>query len=263
MRAISSTNLHLRTKNIYVANDDIRDTGYTYVMPNNILKKFITISDLRTQIAGYMYGVSPEDNSMVKEIRCIVMVPQLGTHQGVQLPTQLPQHEHLDDLEPLGWIHTQPNELPHLSPQDATMHARTLQANKSWNAETSVIITCSFTPGSCSLAAYRLTPSGYEWGRNNKDTTPNPPGYQGGHYENVQMLLSDHFLGFCMVPDEGSWNYNFQGVKFSAGMEYGLKLDNPLPYYHELHRPRHFLTFSGGDAVDDNAADHEDLSAVS
>jgi pre-mRNA-processing factor 8 len=53
----------------------------------------------------------------VKEIRCIVMPPQWGTHQTVHLPTALPTHEYLADLEPLGWIHTQPNELPQLSPQ--------------------------------------------------------------------------------------------------------------------------------------------------
>lgn len=47
------------------------------------------------QIAGYLYGVSPPDNPQVKEIRCIVMVPQWGTHQTVHLPTQLPQHEYL------------------------------------------------------------------------------------------------------------------------------------------------------------------------
>ena len=40
-------------------------SGYTYVMPKNLLKKFICIADLRTQIAGYMYGVSPPDNPQV------------------------------------------------------------------------------------------------------------------------------------------------------------------------------------------------------
>ena len=34
-------------------------------MPKNVLSKFITIADLRTQIAGYLYGVSPPDNSQV------------------------------------------------------------------------------------------------------------------------------------------------------------------------------------------------------
>jgi len=70
---------------------------------------------------------------------------------------------------------------------------------------------CSFTPGSCSLTAYKLTPSGYEWGRQNKDTGNNPKGYLPSHYEKVQMLLSDRFLGFFMSPAQASWNYNFMG----------------------------------------------------
>jgi len=69
----------------------------------------------------------------------------------------------------------------------------------------------SFTPGSCSLTAYKLTPSGYEWGRQNTDKGNNPKGYMPSHYERVQMLLSDRFLGFFMVPGQGSWNYNFMG----------------------------------------------------
>ena len=65
VRAISAANLHLRVNHIYVNSDDIRETGFTYVLPKNILKKFICIADLRTQITGYLYGVSPPDNKNV------------------------------------------------------------------------------------------------------------------------------------------------------------------------------------------------------
>ena len=75
--------------------------------------------------------------------------------------------------------------------QDVTAHAKMLEANKSWDGERCVVITCSFTPGSCSLTSYKLTPAGYEWGRQNKDTSTNPQGYLPTHYEKVQMLLSD------------------------------------------------------------------------
>lgn len=235
VRAISATNLHLRTNHIYVTSEDTRDTGYTYVLPKNVLKKFICVADLRTQIAGYLYGISPPDNPAVKEIRCIVMPPQLGNHQGVTLPHMLPDHEYLRELEPLGWMHTQPNELPQLAPQDVTTHAAILEANsKAWDMEKAILITCSFTPGSCSLTAYKLTTTGYEWGRKNKDQSSNPQGYAPTHYEKVQMLLSDRFLGFYMVPDVGSWNYNFMGVKHQTNMKYGLKLDNPKEFYHEV-----------------------------
>ena len=135
----------------------------------------------------------------------------------------------------------------------------------------------SFTPGSCSLTAFKLTPSGYEWGRGNRDTGNNPHGYMPSHYEKVQMLLSDRFLGFFMVPAQGSWNYNFMGkrtcmyvcvsvssclssgVRHSANMHYELQLANPKEFYHEVHRPTHFLNFSTLEEVETVSADREDL----
>ena len=139
------------------------------------------------------------------------MVPQLGNHQQVTLPHRLPENEeYLEGLEPLGWLHTQPSELPQLPPQDVIAHARIMNDNVSWDGEKAVIITCSFTPGSCSLTAYKLTSHGYEWGCNNKDVgAANAQGYSPSCYERVQMLLSDRFLGSFMVPDDEIWNYNF------------------------------------------------------
>jgi len=197
----------------------------------------------------------------VKEIRCIVMVPQTGTHQMVDLPNQLPEHEYLEELEPLGWIHTQPNELPQLSPIDITTHAKIMADNESWELDKTCIMTCSFTPGSVSLSAYKLTPGGFEWGRNNKDTkSPNPQGYSPSHYDKVQMLLSDRFLGFFMTPVESSWNFNFIGVKHKASMRYTLQLANPKEFYHEVHRPSHFLQFSKIEEEDGtDGADREDM----
>jgi pre-mRNA-processing factor 8 len=200
----------------------------------------------------------------VKEIRAIVLPPQWGTHQTIQLPNQLPEHEYLKDLEPLGWIHTQPNELAQLAPGDVIAHSKVLADNKSWDGEKAIIITCSFTPGSCSLTAYKVTPAGFEWGKANREQAMNAQGFSPVFYEKVQMLLSDFFLGFFMVPDTGSWNYNFHGVKHSPGMKFGLKLENPKEYYHEIHRPSHFLNFAAFDSSQETIAptttgDREDL----
>lgn len=259
-RSIASTNLHLRTNHIYVNSDDIRDTGLTYVLAKNVLHKFIVIADLRTQICGLMYGTSPADNDQVKEIRAIVLPPQLGTHQSVTIPTSCPTHDYLEDLEPLGWIHTQPNEMPQLSAQDISFHSKIMSENESWTGDKTITITCSFTPGSCSLTAYKLTPAGYEWGRQNKELGPNPPGYAPTHYEKVQMLLSDRFMGFYMVPEETSWNFNFMGVKHNTSMKYDLELGNPKEFYHEMHRKTHFLNFTAMEAPEDEPeADHPDV----
>ena len=73
----------------------------------------------------------------------------------------------------------------------------------------------------------------------------NPAGYLPSHYEKVQMLLSDRFLGFFMVPEgEGVWNYNFMGAKHRPDMKYSLTIETPKEFYHEVHRPNHFLNFS-------------------
>ena len=45
-RAISATNLYMRAKHIYVTKVDMDESGYTYMFPKNILKKFISIGDL-------------------------------------------------------------------------------------------------------------------------------------------------------------------------------------------------------------------------
>jgi len=260
VRAISATNLHLRTNHIYVTSDDVKDTGYTYVFPQNILKKFITIADLRTQIGGYLYGVSPPDHPMIKEIRAIVMVPQVGSPQGVTFPSALPEHDYLKDYEPLGWIHTQNNEPKQLLPTDVIAHSKILADNKSWDGDKCVAVTCSFTPGSCTLTAYKLTPQGFEWGKSQRDQTNNNfSNYSTQFFEKTQMLLSDAILGFFMVPDVGSWNYNFMGIKHAANMLYGLKLEAPKEFYHDSHRSGHFVTFSSMDNEFDQSNDREDL----
>ncbi|RHZ47197.1 hypothetical protein Glove_587g9 [Diversispora epigaea] len=259
VRAISSTNLHLRTNHIYVNAEDIRDTGYTYVLPKNLLKRFIQIADLRTQIAAYMYGISPRDNTQVKEIRALVIVPQYGTHQSVHLPNMMPEHEYIKDFEPLGLIVTQPFETAQLSPSILCLHAKIVAENKNWDGDKTVTMTVSFTPGSCSLTSYKLNPAGFEWARNNKDTSVNPPGYLPTFSDRVQMLLSDRFMGFFMVPENDIWNYSFMGPSHGANMKYNIKLDVPKEFYHELHRPQHFLNFSSME--EDIEADREDAFA--
>ena len=256
VRAISAANLHLRVDHVYVSSDDVRESGFTYVLPKNLLRRFVCIADLRTEIAAYLYGVSPPENPLVKEVRCIVVPPQCGTAAHVTLPQQLPSHELLRDLEPLGWMHTQPNETAQLAPRDVVTQARLVADHPdAWDGERVALVTVSFTPGSCSLAAYRVTAQGCEWGRTQAldgggaaavATNSAYAGYQPAvHTEKVPLLLSDRFLGFYLVPDAGPWNYNFMGTRFSPSMVYGLQLDVPKEFYDESHRPIHFLNWAG------------------
>jgi len=247
-RAIASSNLRTRANNIYISSEDVQEEDhFTYIMPKNILKRFITIADLRVQVAGYLYGASPPDNDQVKEIRTIVMVPQVGSTRDVQLPHTLPEHEYLSKLEPLGIIHTvSGNEPRYMSAADVTTHAKLMNTHDSWDKKT-VTMSVSFTPGSVSLSAWALTPDGYKWGVENRDmSSDQPAGFSTNFGEKCQLLLSDKIKGYFLVPEDNVWNYSFIGAVFEgiAKRALDVKIDTPARYYDDLHRPVHFQSFA-------------------
>ncbi|WOO77065.1 Pre-mRNA-processing-splicing factor 8 [Vanrija pseudolonga] len=255
VRAISATNLPLRVNHLYVGNDDVnQDGGFTFVMPKNILRTFIVSADLRTQVVGYLYGSSPPDNKSVKEIKAIAWIPQRGTANSVELPAALPKHEFLlKDMEPLGWIKTQSQELNHLAPADLTTQAKIMAANPEWGPN-SICVTCAFTPGSVSLNAWEITVAGFEWGRKNEDVTGAHAGFNPSMAERVQLLLSDRILGSTLVPDGGVWNYGVGLTQsWSDKIVPSLTLDTPEKFWSPVHRPAAFLNFAameGDDAAD-------------
>ncbi|WRT66224.1 pre-mRNA-processing-splicing factor 8 [Kwoniella shivajii] len=256
VRAISATNLPLRVNHIFVGNDDVRDDAgsFTYVIPKNVLKTFIVNGDLRTQVVAYLYGTSPPDNPQVKEIKAVAWVPQRGSNNGVELPAALPKHDFLlKDLEPLGWIKTQSQELNHLSPADVTTQAKIMANHSEWGPQ-SICVTCAFTPGSVSLNAWELTVAGFEWGRKNQDVTGQNPGFNPAMANRVQLLLSDRILGMTLVPEGGVWNYGVGLTQsWSDKLPFSMTLDKPESFWAPCHRPNAFLNFAsmeGDDAAD-------------
>lgn len=261
IRALSSANLPLRTQHIYVSNDEAKeDAGaLTYVMPKNVLKTFIVNSDLRTQVAGLLYGLSPPDAPAVKEIKAIVWVPQRGTQTSVDLPVDLPQHDYvLKNLEPLGWIHTQAQDLPHMAPVDLVTHSRMMANHPEWTAST-ICVTAAFTPGSVSLTAYQPTVGGFDWGRKANPTevvAGNIGGFQPSMADKVQLLLSDRILGATLTPLSRAWNYGLSlSAQWSPNLKYALTLDRPAAFWDEVHRPQNFLSF----AVNEGEGDMADI----
>ena len=51
----------------------------------------------------------------------------------------------------------------------------------------------------------------------------------------------------------------FSGVRHDPNMKYDLQLANPKEFYHEVHRPSHFLNFSAMEDAENVGADREDL----
>lgn len=258
-RAIAANNLHLRAKNIYVSSEEFVDdeNSFTYILPKNILQKLIQISDLRIQVGAFLYGKSPTDHVGVKEIKCIAIVPQLGNVNSIQFPNTLPdQVGYLKDLELLGWVHTQSQEFSYMTSFDITTQSRFFDEYK----PNFVTMTVAYTPGSVTVSSFEITKEGFDWGRTNNDMmSETPSGFSKDYAKKNQLIMSDKIAGTFMVPDDDIWNYFFMGAIFNAAELYDLKLDIPLTFYDELHRPIHFSNFTHIEAGNEEEANQEDV----
>ncbi|KAH9262817.1 hypothetical protein BASA82_000168 [Batrachochytrium salamandrivorans] len=130
IRAIASSSLHLRTKQIYVSDAEEEEEGdggeadWVLVLPKNVLKTFVCASDLRTRVGVYMFGKAPEHAPQVREVKCLVYVPQRGSHVDVEFVSKLPDHASLKGLEFLGVLRSQAQELVRLGPCDVQRQAQ-------------------------------------------------------------------------------------------------------------------------------------------
>jgi pre-mRNA-processing factor 8 len=104
IRAISATNIPLRLQHVYVTNDDVKDDLPTFVLAKNIMKSFVCAADLRTPVAGYLFGTVAADNSRVIEVKAVAVVPQRASQRSVELVNDLPTHPLLADLKIVGII---------------------------------------------------------------------------------------------------------------------------------------------------------------
>ena len=292
-RAISATTLHLRTANLYVAPPDAKlpsassslsgtTTTTTIVLPRNLLKRMVAISDSRIQTLAFAFGVVRPQGG-VREIRALVLVPQLGTPTGVHIPDALPDRQErcLEGLVPLGLVHTQATETRALAPQDAVQLVRCDVATTGgggYFVEEPVVLTLSITPGSCSLAAYGLQEAGRSWAQGHVGAAMHNPAvlaqlaasFVGPDMtRRQQLILTDKFHGFFLTPTlrstldptsgslggpssglslsvtsvPGFWNYYFVATHHNAKLTYSLALDVPAEFFAEMHRPQHFLNF--------------------
>ncbi|EEA07181.1 Mov34/MPN/PAD-1 family protein [Cryptosporidium muris RN66] len=277
-RSLAATTLNLRSNHIYIAADNIGnkysfegDVLLTYILPKNLLKTFICISDLRTQIGALLFGKTPNKNKadieldinmdnelIVKEICCLVMLPQIGNHATVSMSHFLPKHSMLSDLEFLGFMHTQVIESEYLTPYDVVYMSRIVQENPEVSTANPVVVRCSFTPGSTTLSALKILKEGIDWAKENIDNpsvieNPNPSGYSPHTFsEKVQLLLSDAFHGFFLIPSDETWNYNSMAIKHNPFATCPLKVGIPKDFYSEIHRPQHFLQFAYLDVAKDD-----------
>ncbi|QLQ77845.1 hypothetical protein HG537_0A00920 [Torulaspora globosa] len=252
--AIANSLLHLKLNNIYVASNDFIEEKDVFVVPRNLLKKFVEISDVKIQVAAYIYGCCSPEHPNVKEIRTIALCPQLGNSNSVRIckPPIIEDHPELEGLQLLGWVHTQTQDLKFMTAPEITTHTKVFASN----FKETIDLTVCLLPGCVSLAAYNLTDEGYNWGTQNQDVKDIiSEGFDPGFSEHAQLLLSERFMGNFLVPSGDLWNYTFMGASFTEELRYDTKIGIPLEFYNETHRVTHFLQFNATN--DDETVDAE------
>ena len=267
VRAMSSTLLPLRSQTMYItpldklgARTDTDSFNGDYVMANNILKKFVCISDLQTQVIGLIYGktidiskINKKHNlqrHIVKEVRCIVMVPQTGSLSSVSFHKSLPRVPELRDeeLEFFGIIRTQQGDGPPTT--EDLLHSAELMERNKLRRRNFVLMTLAYPSGMCSLTAYGVRKSGVEFAKEQQrqENEENEPSAEEitGMFEKKSVMLTAKFMGFFMVPSDHVWNYNFIGIKLDASSapKTTYMIANPKKFYDQKHRAAHFILFN-------------------
>lgn len=246
--------LYLRLKNIYISSNDFVEEKKVYVLPKNILEKFVKISDIKVQVAVFLYGRSPEGHSNIKEVNTVVLVPQLGNLKTVQLPQieTFSDSQHLQNLELLGLMHTRSDGGKFMTSQMVTTHSN-IFGSKSMDC---IDLSVTLGSGSISLSAYNLDERGYTWGISNKDLAGElPEGFDPSFSVQAQLLFSERVMGTFLVPDIDIWNYSLMGARFDPSRTVELKIGLPVEFYNPIHRPTHFLQFT--DSIEDNELEAE------
>ncbi|CAN3368761.1 pre-mRNA-splicing factor 8 [Diutina catenulata] len=251
-RMMASNALHLRSKNIFLANSiNPSNDSMIFVVPRSLLKTFISICDTRVQVAAYLFGESPTDNPRVKEIKYLALVPQLGNTKEVKLPEAIPSLDSNPDLrhlELLGWIHTQtvgPSSSPGAISTDFLRFMGGMLGNESHHSLLHLVL--AFTPGAIRLEGYHLRSSGLEWGKaygahsfsgetgtSSTDDLITP----------AQVVLTDQIAGAFLVPQNKFWNFYFMGSLWEPSRAFKMRVDSPWAFYEDEHRPLHFLQLS-------------------
>ena len=254
-RALAASSLHLRMKNIRFPDSVRVDSSIPAlpggqarcILPVNLLKRFVRVADVRTHIAALAFGTLASDGT--RQVKCLLIPPQCGTHECALLPTVVPDHDLLRSLVPLGIVHTQQDSND--SRRSEELYARELQRLTEANAwerhgRSTGVISVTFAPGSISISAVAFVAL---------DGEPSATGQRGQCRQAMAISLKLDALGFFLMPRGRPWNYNFSPGQHSVAMEYAVQMANPRSFYDEVHRAGHFRDFS-------NAGEAEEVPNV-
>jgi pre-mRNA-processing factor 8 len=314
VRYLSTQQLYKRTNNIGLRGPEeetvtLTKSGISYILPSNLFKQLVQISDVKTITMAYMYGVIPsikgEQLENVRLIKAFMIPPQFGSNSTilyayppVSNPTGIVAKgnetepnfisrfsqelisasrlnlQTVSDMIPIGLFYTiGQDDGKYLSPELFIYHnewydfiknntkTTTSDKNSQFESihdqyiqhlpiESTITMTLSYTPGSCTLNSFRITNTGRQWYHKSPNAVVDvngailsTVGYNNTYFKSQEVKITENDNGYFLSTFDKVWNYHFMSLKFKKAIPFLLHVSPPIDFYHSLHRKSHFLNF--------------------
>lgn len=240
-RAISSGLLPLKFRHITIPPVQQKGNVDTIIIPENLIKTFINISDPHLQVLSILYK---RLRNPINEVVAFLIPPQNSKYDSITIPYKLPNDEILTQLEPIGLIHTTVISKADLEPADIILSTNILSRNQHiTNPENFHVLTLTYPASGAALSGYQLTMDGVNWGMANKDTKDRTDGHSDNFYKKDVVSISPSYTGIFFVPSFEVWNLKFFHADDILREDYNVVVGVPKPYFHMDHRVIHFNKF--------------------
>ncbi|EAY02411.1 pre-mRNA processing 8 protein homolog PRP8 [Trichomonas vaginalis G3] len=238
-RALTSRGLVMRANTLMIPPPVVKPK-LELIIPENIYRRFVEISDPYMQICGFLFGVKMNDTLQVISI---VIPPQNGDRDEIDFKQILPNHDFLDGASPIGFIHTRVGENSSLEPSDAKVLASLCKKNPKIDSDNFANVVISFPVGGCIMAASTLSREGFEWAETNIGMD-NPKDFDDNFAKVLGISITNEINGWMMAPENGIWNYSFNSLRLqSVPDNYPISVQNPKTFFDMYHRVQHFTSF--------------------
>ena len=203
VRALTASSLIQRAQNIFVEGVEDKKVVGNLLVPQNLVKRFISIADMRSMIGAWLFGHQISATRYL--VKMAVMVPQWSTSHKINFGATTIKsinHPSLRSLQPLGWM---------ITGTFTTLPKEELDAVIS-KYSFGLTLNLTISGGSCSLLAKKHDPAVDE----NVDDA-----FLG-------IVLQPEHQGFFLVPEDSVWNYNHNPLLQNNISSAGLwKVDDP------------------------------------
>nr|UXY87508.1 splicing factor Prp8 [Cryptomonas sp.] len=221
IRSIATEKRNLFLRNLNVEFCISQSVNVIYIVPRNIVKYFLNISDPMFRIIGLMFGFLKERKKVLIELRVLLFPPQLYSYKLMLFQTKIDMEGILLKLKFTGFMQSMEREkitITLIREILSNFHESSFIKN---NKDSLAFISINLCKYDCEILGIRI--------KYTEHKEENPV------HEKIQIYLTDRFLGFFLVPKNKKWNYFFKSSLYNSFEKSEYTLDLPLSFFDYIH----------------------------